>query len=68
MMLALKDYQQRVLDALKDYFLECDRSKNANIAFYTCTLKNYGTGITYQPITGLMELPYICLRVPTGGG
>ena len=68
MMLALKDYQQRTLDALQDYFVECDRSQNANVAFYTSTLKAYGTGITYQPIEELKGLPYVCLRVPTGGG
>ena len=65
MMLALKDYQQWVLDALRDYFQECSRDGNASTAFYTVTGKTLGQNIPYNEVD---ELPYVCLRIPTGGG
>ena len=67
-MLELKDYQCRALDALKDYFLECSSGGDANVAFYSSTLKTFGAGISYKPIAELNNLPYVCLRMPTGGG
>ena len=67
-MLVLKEYQQRALDALKEYFVECVRTDDANTAFYSSTLKTFGTGIPYNPVKELPRLPYVCLRIPTGGG
>ena len=67
-MLKLKDYQLRALSALREYFVECVRINDSNTAFYSTTLKYFGTGIPYRPVADFPELPYICLRVPTGGG
>jgi type III restriction enzyme len=64
----LKDFQIRSLDALRDYFRLCVEKKNANTAFYEATLAHYGMGIPYIPAPELPDLPYICLRLPTGGG
>lgn len=65
---SLKEYQQRALDVLADYFTACTRLGNANLAFYETTLKHTGTGIPYQQVAELPGLPYVCLRMPTGGG
>ncbi len=67
-MLVLKEYQQRVLDTLCAYFSECSRTKDANTAFYSTTLNVLGTGIPYNPVKEFPGLPYVCLRIPTGGG
>ena len=67
-MLVLKDYQQRVLDSLRDYFKECVKIGNADTAFYEITRQVFGTGIPYRKVDELPGLPYICLRIPTGGG
>ena len=73
-MFTLREYQQHTLDVLRQYFQACVQLDNANIpnaanvAFYQSTLSTFGVGIAYQPIKELEGLPYICLRIPTGGG
>jgi type III restriction enzyme len=73
-MFTLREYQQHALDALRTYFQTCVQLNNAgtpqaaNLAFYQHTLENFGVGVPYQPISELEGLPYICLRIPTGGG
>ncbi len=63
----IKEFQIRTLDALRDYFRLCVSLKNANLAFYQATLEDFG-GLRYNPVTELPNLPYVCLRLPTGGG
>jgi type III restriction enzyme len=67
-MISLKDYQRRALKALSDYFLECQKYESADTAFYDMTRQNFGTGIPYREVQALPGLPYVCLRIPTGGG
>lgn len=67
-MLTLKQYQQNTLDSLRDYFIECARLDEADTAFYRMTKRNFGLGLSYNPVPGLEGLPYVCLRIPTGGG
>lgn len=67
-MLSLKEYQQRALDALHAYFGEYTRTNDADTAFYAATKKTLGIGNPYQAVRELPGLPYVCLRIPTGGG
>jgi type III restriction enzyme len=67
-MLKLKDYQEWALDALREYFQECSRTENTDTSFYTVTHNTFGQGIPYNPVEELPGLPYVCLRIPTGGG
>jgi type III restriction enzyme len=73
-MFTLREYQQHALDALRQYFRACVQLSNvgtpnaANISFYQCTLDTLGVGMPYHPIPELAGLPYVCLRIPTGGG
>lgn len=67
-MLQLKEYQQRSLDALSAYFTECAQTGDADTAFYSATKRSFGQGIPFQSVKELPGLPYICLRIPTGGG
>lgn len=64
----LKNYQQRCLDVLSRYFQSCLQNGDADMAFYNVTRQMYGQGIPYHQIAELPGMPYVCLRVPTGGG
>lgn len=67
-MFALKDYQKKTLEALNSYF-EAARLGDPQKAFHDA-LKAEGTRRldTYKPLEGLEQVPYVCLRLPTGGG
>ena len=66
--LSLKEYQERALDTLQTYFRLSQQLGDADTAFYRLTRETFGRGIPYQPVEGLPGLPYVCLRIPTGGG
>ena len=66
-MLKLKHFSLAI-SALREYFEECVRINDSNTAFYSTTLKYFGTGIPFRPEADFPGLSYICLRVPTGGG
>lgn len=59
---ALKPYQTQTLDALRRYLERTVELNSAKLAFVDLTDNSY----TSPP--GLPGLPYVCLRVPTGGG
>ncbi|MBN1936849.1 MAG: DEAD/DEAH box helicase family protein [Anaerolineae bacterium] len=67
-MLTLKEYQQKTLDALHLYCQRAVQLGDADTAYYQLTRQVYGTGIPYHPVAELPGLPYVCLRIPTGGG
>jgi len=60
-MLQLRDYQRRSLDALEGYLRRVVQL-GANTAFYDVTNR------PYRAVPQLPGLPYVCLRIPTGGG
>ena len=69
----LKQYQTETLDVLRRFFEEAriGGPKNAYEAVtrepeQSGRLGSYGG--TYRPLSGLPEVPYVCLRLPTGGG
>jgi type III restriction enzyme len=64
----LKTYQRLALETLSEYFRECTRTNDADTAFYTLTKEKFGRGIPYHTIRGMEGMPYVCVRVPTGGG
>lgn len=59
---ALKLYQEQCLTALGNYLGEVAATGDAGTAFYKLTKR------PYHEAPALPGLPYICLRVPTGGG
>jgi type III restriction enzyme len=71
MTIQLKDYQERVLGSLRDFLKSCARTLDPARAFHDVTARVYGEPLTYirASAAGLpAEMPYVCLRVPTGGG
>lgn len=70
-MITLKPYQTRVLDSLREFFRLAARDRDPDSAFRDVTRRVYGEAIPYFPVSvaGLeSRMPYVCLRVPTGGG
>ena len=70
-MLQLKGYQEKSLESFRLYLRACDDMKDASLAFYKVTENLWGQGIPYRPIrepSELADIPYVCLRLPTGGG
>jgi type III restriction enzyme len=64
-----KIYQQQVLDSVEAYFKACHELPSPSIAFTATTERLWGRGLSYNPLTGFpADMPYFCLRVPTGGG
>jgi type III restriction enzyme len=61
-----KEYQETAIGFLKTY-LETARVHGAQSAFERVT-KEAGQARTYRPLLPLPDVPYICLRIPTGGG
>lgn len=79
-MLDLKEYQREAIDALRDYLRRVQTldaagiEDAAGIAFQSETGKRTGEPLRYLDIgqrlsiPELRGLPYVCLRLPTGGG
>lgn len=66
---APKTYQQQVLDSIEAYFKACHELPSPSIAFTATTERLWGRGNAYNPLSGFPpDMPYFCLRVPTGGG
>lgn len=61
----LKKYQQKTLDELRKYILEMrkyDTEKAAGVAFMVLADK------TYNWVQEIGRSPFVCIKVPTGGG
>ncbi len=71
----LKNYQEKALYWLRRYYERCrvfgetgDRFP-VSTAFTSVTAEVYnGTGLPYADVPQLPGIPYVCLRLPTGGG
>lgn len=66
---APKNYQAQVLESVQAYFQSCHELGSPSQAFHATTENLWGQGMAYTPLSGFPEdMPYFCLRVPTGGG
>jgi type III restriction enzyme len=65
---SLKDYQERLLEAYGAYLARCRELKDPAAAFAESTLAHFGHALPYHALPGAEAVPYVCLRVPTGGG
>ncbi|MDF2441529.1 MAG: type restriction enzyme [Abditibacteriota bacterium] len=63
-----KHYQIETLDALREYLRRTVATQDADIAFYQQTRRAYCDIGSKLDIPSLRGLPYVCLRLPTGGG
>ena len=70
-MITLKAYQTRVLDSLDAFLKACSAGTALHSAFHDVLAENGFPEEPYIPVhaAGLAgSMPYVCLRVPTGGG
>src|SRR3990172_8999948 len=66
---APKTYQSQVLESVEAYFKACHELPSPSIAFNAVTERPWARGMAYNPLSGFpADMPYFCLRVPTGGG
>ncbi|WP_250655962.1 DEAD/DEAH box helicase [Alkalimarinus coralli] len=65
-MFALKSYQKRAVESLESFLLRCQQS-NVEDA-YRETLEEQGMPALAYKEYGFEEVPYVCFRIPTGGG
>jgi len=70
-----KDYQNKTLDSLARYLRRCRETADPARSFTEITAELWGAAHPYHHIEGLPEgeafpadMPFVCLRVPTGGG
>jgi type III restriction enzyme len=64
----LKSYQEEALDWLEAFFKRCKTSSNPRVAYEETTKDWRGGALHYRPLPTLPHVPYVCLRIPTGGG
>ncbi|RKX37535.1 MAG: restriction endonuclease subunit R, partial [Verrucomicrobia bacterium] len=64
-----KNYQASALASIEAYFRNCRQMGNADYAFQETTKELWSRKSDFTPLRGFPEeMPYFCLRVPTGGG
>lgn len=63
----LKKYQKETLEALTNYLQRCAIYKDVKRAYAESTFENFGQEGIYND-AGFTNIPYVCLRLPTGGG
>src|ERR1035437_4338646 len=64
----LKDFQKRTLEKLGKFLGEIRLYGDAPRAFANVAEERDGHVPLYRTVPGLENVPYICLRLPTGGG
>lgn len=64
----LKNYQTQLLDDFAAYLARCRELSDPAAAFAESTRAHFGYALPYHPLPGAPLTPYVCLRVPTGGG
>lgn len=62
------DYQKEALDWLEKFFQQCKQGNNVRLAYEETTKEWCRTALHYRPLPKLEQVPYVCLRIPTGGG
>lgn len=66
-MFTLKSYQKRAVETLEDFFLCCKKYDSVEQA-YAQTLESQSMPKLVYKDYGFEQVPYVCMRIPTGGG
>lgn len=64
----VKDYQSKLLEAFSNFLARSRELKSPSAAFAESTQQHFGYALPYHSLPGADHVPYVCLRVPTGGG
>lgn len=63
----LKSYQKEALDYFEKFLKRCNETGEIRAA-YTQTTEEWRFPLNYRPLPTMKQVPYVCLRIPTGGG
>ena len=64
-----KTYQTKALDSLKDYLERAKRLGDPKAAFLeSWSERGRPSATRWHQAPGLGDIPYVCIRIPTGGG
>jgi type III restriction enzyme len=66
-MFQLKEYQQDALDTLSHFLKNCKVTGDVTTAFSDSLKENNFPNVPYRSYN-FDETPYVCIRIPTGGG
>lgn len=66
--MGLKVYQEELLHDYEAFLARTRELGDPRPAFAESTLQAFGHELPYRPLPGAETVPYVCLRVPTGGG
>lgn len=66
-MFQLKKYQQDALDTLSCFLKDCKVTGDVETAFTTSLKENNFPTVPYRSYK-FDDIPYVCIRIPTGGG
>jgi type III restriction enzyme len=66
-MLTLKGYQQRAIDTLDDFLSKARDRQNVTDAYAEALQAQGLPPLAYRDY-GFADVPYVCFRIPTGGG
>ena len=66
-MFQLKMYQQRAVDCLENFLLNCQILPSVEDAYKQTLVEQSLPELGYRDY-GFDQIPYVCLRIPTGGG
>jgi type III restriction enzyme len=64
----LKSYQTDALGWFETFLKRCRESDNPRDSYAETTQEWRGMALPYRPLRKMETVPYVCLRIPTGGG
>lgn len=64
----LKSYQSDALNWFEAFLKRCRDTDNPRESYALTTQEWRGMALFYRPLRNLETVPYVCLRIPTGGG
>jgi type III restriction enzyme len=66
--MGLKGFQSDLLEAFEAFLSRARELGDPSLAFAESTRAAFGHATRYHPLPNAESVPYVCLRVPTGGG
>jgi len=66
-MFKLKNYQKRAVDTLTTFLARCQSGESVEAAYAETLQEQSLPDLAYRDY-GFEQVPYVCLRIPTGGG
>jgi type III restriction enzyme len=64
----LKHYQAQALDRYEEFLKRCKSTNSIETAYAQSIAGRIPTHLEYIPLDTFPHAPYVCLRIPTGGG